>query len=239
MLAPLLVSGFTQTGVEWGRVAETLGGVGVDINEWMAGGPWSAAERLAERSGHRRAFVGYSMGGRLCLHLALARPELVERLVLVGASAGIRDPGERAQRRAADEVWAKAIVRDGVDAFLEQWLAQPLFATFTPDPTDVAARRAQRADVLAGALRGGGIGAQDDLWPRLGELAMPVLAVAGDGDEKFAGVAASMAGSIGSNATVALVPDAGHACHLEQPDAFLAVVTPFLHRASPRASNAP
>ena len=220
-------------------MAEALCGDGVDVNEWMADGPWSAANHLAQRSAGRRAFVGYSMGGRVCLHLAVDRPELVERLVLVGASPGLRDPGERAERRAADEVWASAVVRDGVDVFLRRWLAQPLFATLVPDAADLAARRRHRPEILAAALRNGGVGAQEDLWPRLGELAMPVLAVAGDRDEKFAHVAAAMADAIGPNASAALVPDAGHACHLEQPDAFLAVVGPFLHKASPRASSAP
>ena len=77
----------------------------------------------------RATYVGYSMGGRLCLQLALDRPELVERLVLVSASPGIADDAERAARRDADERLAQEIERDGVDAFLERWLAQPLFAT--------------------------------------------------------------------------------------------------------------
>src|SRR5207244_5173075 len=74
-------------------------------------------------------YVGYSMGGRLCLRLALDRPEVVQRLVLVSASPGIQDDGERAARRDADERLARQIERDGADVFLERWIAQPLFAT--------------------------------------------------------------------------------------------------------------
>src|SRR5262249_56537802 len=79
--------------------------------------------------GGRATYVGYSMGGRLCLQLALDRAELVDRLVLVSASPGIRGEVERAARREADERQAQEIERDGVDAFLERWLAQPMFAT--------------------------------------------------------------------------------------------------------------
>ena len=239
MSAPLLVSGFTQSGVEWGAVAEALGGLAVGVNEWMAAGPWGAAHRLAEHGRGRRPYVGYSMGGRVCLHLALARPELVERLVLVGASPGIRDPGERTARRAADEAWASVIERDGVARFLERWLAQPPFASLAPDPADLAARRRQPPEILAAALRAGGTGVQDDLWPRLAELAMPVLLLAGERDAKFAAIAAEMAAAIGPHALVELVAGAGHACHLERPGAFVAAVRPFLHRASPMASSAP
>ncbi len=181
---------------------------------------FEAAAAAIGTAGGRAIYVGYSMGGRLCLRLALDRPDLVQALVLVGATAGLADARERVERRAEDERVAAEIERVGTDAFLERWLAQPLFSSLHPSPDDVAARRRNPPAGLAAALRTLGTGVQEPLWDRLAELGMPVLLVAGEGDSKFAALAERMAAAIGPNATVALVEGAGHAAHLERPDAF-------------------
>ena len=83
-------------------------------------------------------------------------PDLVERLVLVSASPGLASDAERAERRAADERLADEIERDGVDAFLERWLALPLFARLPPDAAGLDDRRAntrRRAGVEPPARR--------------------------------------------------------------------------------------
>jgi 2-succinyl-6-hydroxy-2,4-cyclohexadiene-1-carboxylate synthase len=81
---------------------------------------------------------------------------------------------------------------------------------------------------LASSLRLAGTGSQQPLWSQLPQLAMPVLVVAGERDESYVAQARRLVENIGSNAALAIVPDAGHACHLEQPDAFLNIVCPFL-----------
>jgi 2-succinyl-6-hydroxy-2,4-cyclohexadiene-1-carboxylate synthase len=179
------------------------------------------------RTGGPATYVGYSMGGRLALHLAVASPELVERLVLVSATAGIEDALERAARRDADEQRAAEIERDGVAAFLDRWLASPLFATLPAAAADLDARRDNTPAGLASSLRLAGAGAQRSLWPDLAALPMPVLLVAGALDEKFAAIAARMAASI-PDAEVAIVDGAGHAVHLERPDDVLAVLRRWL-----------
>src|SRR5688500_19543309 len=88
-------------------------------------------------AGGTATYVGYSMGGRLCLRLAVDRPDLVQSLVLVGASPGLADAGERAARQAADEALAAEIERTGTEAFIERWLAQPMFSTLRVDPVDL------------------------------------------------------------------------------------------------------
>jgi len=203
----------------------------------------SAAAELGRRCG-RGAWIGYSMGGRIALHLALQAPALVESLVLVGATAGIDDPIDRATRRETDEGLAASIERTGVEAFLDGWLAQPLFATLDPAAAGRASRSTNTSAVLASHLRCLGTGTQQPLWHRLHELAMPVLVVAGELDHKFATLGRRLVGSIGTNAELAVVPDAGHACHLERPDAFAAAVLPFLQAeeaqsVSPIASRTP
>ena len=224
----VLVHGFTQTAVSWRPVIERvsaryevvlpeLPGHGGNVDVRLG---FEAAAAALGGAGGQATYVGYSMGGRLCLRLAVDRPDLVRELVLVGASPGLDDPAERAARRNADEALAADIERDGTELFLSRWLAEPLFATLQPAADDVAARRRNPPAGLAAALRALGPGAQEPLWDRLAELAMPVLLVTGEGDAKFAALAQRMAAAIGPNATVALVPGAGHAAHLERPDAF-------------------
>jgi 2-succinyl-6-hydroxy-2,4-cyclohexadiene-1-carboxylate synthase len=228
----VLVHGFTQTAVSWRPVADRLSPRYEVVRTELPGHAAAAAVRLGfaaaaaaiGQAGGPAIYVGYSMGGRLCLRLAVDRPDLVRGLVLVGASPGLADAVARAERRAADERLAAEIERDGTEAFLERWLAQPLFATFRAAPDDLAARRRNPAAGLAAALRSLGTGVQEPLWDRLGELDMPVLLVAGEDDARFAALAGRMAEAIGPNARVALIPGAGHAAHLEQPDAFCALL---------------
>ncbi|MCZ7527244.1 MAG: alpha/beta fold hydrolase [Acidimicrobiia bacterium] len=224
-----LVHGFTQTARSWDPVSALLRDRFEVVTPEVPGGlDFAAAAAALGETGGAGTYVGYSMGGRLCLRLALDRPDLVTTLVLVGASPGIADPAQRAARREADERLAAEIERDGVDAFLERWLAQPLFATLPRDAAGLDDRRTHTAGALAETLRRLGTGVMEPLWPRLGELAMPVLLVAGELDPKFAGLAAEMAAAIGPHARVALVPGAGHAVPLEAPDRLAALLTEHL-----------
>ena len=120
------------------------------------------------------------MGGRLCLRLAIDRPDLVHALVLVSATPGIEDASERAARVASDERWAARAEHDGVDGFLAAWLAQPMFATVPPDAPGLADRRTLTPAFLAACLRRLGTGAMAPMWDRLPEVAMPVLLAAYD-----------------------------------------------------------
>ena len=224
----VLAHGFTQTGRSWGAVAEDL----ADDHEVVTpdapghGGSTDvvadlrqAGELLAEHG--PATFIGYSMGGRMCLHTALARPDKVERLVLLGATAGIDDADERAARRQSDDELAAIIERDGVDAFLDRWLGLPMFARLPADPAGRAERARNTAAGLASSLRHAGAGTQEPTWDRLAGLTMPVLVMAGADDHKFVTLGRRLAAAIGRNASFAAVPDAGHAAHSEQPDAFL------------------
>ena len=227
--------GFTQTGRSWELVADRLAeryelvtvdapghGDSAAVHAYV---PASAA--LLGVAGGRACYVGYSMGGRLCLQLAVDHPELVRRLVLVSATAGIDDAVERAARRRADEQLAASIERDGVDGFLDRWLAMPLFATLPRDAADLDERRRNTAAGLASSLRLAGTGSQAPLWDRLPELAMPVLLVAGALDTKFVAIAEWMAQLI-RGAELQVVQGAGHAVHLEQPGAVAAALDGWL-----------
>jgi len=214
----VLVPGFTQTARSWDPVVATLRSdadvVALDV---PTGLDFVATAHALGDAGGRGTYVGYSAGGRLSLQLALDRPKLVERLVLVSSAAGITDATARALRRESDEQLARSIEQDGVDAFLERWLAQPLFASLPRDAAGLDARE-RNPVVLAHALRALGQGAQEPVWDRLGELEMPVILVVGALDEKYTGIARSMAGRLRA-ARVHVVGNAGHALPLEQPEA--------------------
>jgi 2-succinyl-6-hydroxy-2,4-cyclohexadiene-1-carboxylate synthase len=218
----VFVHGFTQTGNSWTPVIEQIGHDRGRVILFVM--PNVATNRTftetAEAIGIASAtYVGYSMGGRLCLQLALDRPELVERLVLVSASPGVADDADRAARRAADEELARDVERDGVDAFLERWIAQPLFATLPRDRAGIADRRAgNTVESLSHQLRVLGQGAQPSNWERLDQLAMPTLLIVGELDTKYVDIAHRMAAAI-PDARVEVIAGAGHACHLEQPEA--------------------
>ncbi len=176
--------------------------------------------------------VGYSMGGRAALGLATWHPSQVRSLILIGASAGIADDQERASRVASDEALASEILRGGVAEFTDRWMALPLFASQKRLGEEALRRErdlrlANRPHALALSLRGMGSGAQPPLHDALARIRCPVLLVAGSEDEKFTAIARDLAARI-PNARVALIESAGHAAHLEQPEAFATLARGFL-----------
>lgn len=180
----------------------------------------------------RAAWLGYSLGGRVALHAAVACPSRVERLVLESTSPGVIDPAERAARASADESLAADLERRGLPAFVDRWMAQPLFATQRRlDPAALLRERALRLRQspagLAAALRAFGVGVQEPLWDRLPAVRIPTLLVAGAHDRRYRALATAMAARL-PDARVAVVPDAGHTVHLENPVPFWSVVGAFL-----------
>jgi 2-succinyl-6-hydroxy-2,4-cyclohexadiene-1-carboxylate synthase len=161
--------------------------------------------------------AGYSLGGRVALHVALRHPERLSQLVLLSATAGIVDDDERRARQHRDELLASRIETIGTDIFLDEWLAQPMFASLPPDPLERAARSVN-ATGMAESLRHTGTGTQAWLGPRLFELTMPTTVVAGANDAKFMREAERL-GEFLPRASISVVLGAGHAAHLERPKA--------------------
>jgi 2-succinyl-6-hydroxy-2,4-cyclohexadiene-1-carboxylate synthase len=180
----------------------------------------------------RAAALGYSMGGRLAMFLATVAPHRISALVLESSSPGIRDPAERRGREARDAALADAIERDGITPFVDRWERLPLFATQArlPDAERAALRSqrlAQSPRGLANSLRGMGQGVQPPLFERLCAIPMPALILVGALDPAYCALGQEMTRLI-PNARLAIIPDAGHAVHLEQPAAFRLAVDQFL-----------
>jgi 2-succinyl-6-hydroxy-2,4-cyclohexadiene-1-carboxylate synthase len=176
--------------------------------------------------------VGYSMGGRMALAFAVIHPDRVSRLVLESASPGLATEGEREARRAADEALARSLEENGIEAFVDAWQRQPLFESqATLPPGVLAEQRARRLRndpaSLGACLRGLGTGSQPSFWDALPGLDIPTLVLAGEADTKFVEIGRRMVRAL-PRGRLAAVPGAGHAVHLERPDAWLAHVGGFL-----------
>jgi 2-succinyl-6-hydroxy-2,4-cyclohexadiene-1-carboxylate synthase len=233
----VLLHGFTHTSASWDPVIGVLGGQHVLAPDIRGHGSASAScpvtlgaviEDVASLAPERFALAGYSMGGRIALHLAFAVPERVAQLILIGASPGIADPRERQARRESDERLASEFEQLSIERLADRWdevTSRPAAgsdAVLAGQPTSVreqarADRLRNTADGLARALRGLGTGALPSLWGRLPELTRPVQLVVGEHDRKFIAIAEQMSSRL-PNARLAIVPGAGHAVHLEAPE---------------------
>jgi 2-succinyl-6-hydroxy-2,4-cyclohexadiene-1-carboxylate synthase len=225
-----LVHGFTQTIRAWepleAKLPRDWDVQPIDIPDGL---DFVATAGTIALRGGTGTWVGYSMGGRLCLRLALDRPELVERLVLISTNPGIESPGARETRAAADERLVGDLERDGVAPFIDRWLSQRLFETLPREAAMVDDRvRRNTVHRLAHQLRALGQAAHEPMWARLGELEMPVLVVSGQWDRGYTEIAARAGKAIGANAEVVTVEKAGHSIHLERPAELAELLTSWL-----------
>jgi 2-succinyl-6-hydroxy-2,4-cyclohexadiene-1-carboxylate synthase len=181
--------------------------------------------------------VGYSLGARLALGVALTSPARVLRLTLVSGHTGLSTEDERSERRAADARWCKLLETDGIEAFVNAWEAQPLFATQGALPEVLrdahrAARLAHDARRLARSLRVTGLAEMPDYAPRLETLAMPVTLLAGELDPKFLALGRAAVSRL-TQGRLIVAPNAGHDLLLERPD----LVALVLRDEFPTAKN--
>ena len=260
----LLLHGFTGSADTWRSLQDAWPGVrllaadlpghgrslGVDASIPATIDALLAA--MDDRGVSRFALLGYSMGGRVALRLALRAPQRITALVLESTSPGIATPGTdgadaradrvAADRVAADRAQADRIEREGIEAFVDHWQSLPLWASQAQlSSADRAALRAQRlrndAAGLAASLRAAGAGAVLPVLNDLPSLRMPALVVAGALDAAYCEHARAMADRL-PQARLAIVPEAGHAVHLERPRRFREAVGAFLRGAGGAAAAA-
>ena len=242
----LFLHGFTGSGRDWTETVEALPGwrcllVDLPGHGLSAGCPPElypmaqatlALLAVLDDAGARQCIpVGYSMGGRLALYLALTHPERCSALVVESGSPGLDSEEERASRREWDESKAAELERKGLDDFLEDWYRQPLFHSIRRSEERFAAmmERRRRNDLagLSRSLRLMGTGSQPSLWPQLPTLGMPWLAVAGELDPRYRKTMQDMV-SLSEKGRLVTIPDAGHNTHFENPAAFSRTLREFL-----------
>lgn len=184
----------------------------------------SEVDRLAQLSADAGALhvVGYSLGARLALGLALRHPARVSRLTLISAHPGLGSDAERAERRAADERWCELLLTRGSLAFVDAWQTQPLWATQARlDEATLLRKRDERLSHdpagLARSLRVTGLGQMPNYRERLPQIAVPLTLCAGALDAKFRELAEQMAKTV-AHAELSIVDGAGHDLLLERPE---------------------
>jgi len=222
----VLLHGFAGTGRAWDPVVDRL-----DPERYTPFAPDlrgtfdTVVDEVLTAAPERFVLCGYSMGGRVALHVALAARDRIDRLVLVATTAGIEDEAERAARRAADADLAAFAESATIEAFADRWMAQPIFAG-----TPAEAARIWREDLLrndaralAAVLRGLGAGAMTPVWDRLGELTMPATVLAGERDAKYVALGERLAAAL-PRAQLIVVPGAGHGLPREAPAAVAAAL---------------
>ncbi len=253
-----LLHGFTQSGRSWREVISKLPAgwkwVMPDVRghgdtRVRPGAPYTMEactadlEMLWDHLGIARThLVGYSMGGRLALHVAATRPERILSLLTIGAHAGL-DEEAREGRRRGDEALAQRIEKEGLEAFVNYWSSLPLFAGLERrGPSFIAQVRAERMSNhvagLAESLRGMGAGAMRQVWDELGRVTCPCTFVAGQLDHGYVASARRLAASV-PEGRVEVVIRAGHAVHQERPDAFARVLIAHLEAATPKSEPSP
>ena len=228
--AVIFVPGFMQQGDAWSPVGELVGER--YPSAYLDFRTHSFEARLGELREAARpgaVVVGYSMGGRLALHLAVREPDRLAGLVTVGASPGIDDPDERRSRAEDDERLAAWMEYSTIEEVVDRWESLPVFAG---QPSDlVEAQRPGRLShdprLLATLLRSAGQGVLPGIWDELRRLPTPVLALAGERDERYMAAARRIA-LLAPNGDALPVMGAGHAAHLERPDTVASLVLEFL-----------
>lgn len=176
--------------------------------------------------------LGYSMGGRLALSVAMLYPERIKSLLLESSSPGLRTKEERKERIQKDELLAQKISKEGVKKFVQLWEKIPLFASQTRLPDQVQqqirTQRLRNNEIgLANSLKGMGTGKQPSWWDRLDELHVPTLLICGELDLKFCRIAKEMKKLL-PNPHLVQVKGVGHAIHVEEPSKFDTIVRNFL-----------
>ena len=220
----LLVHGFAQTPASWDGVRRGLDERGVrDVVAVEIPRRETFTATAAALAVHGPGvWCGYSMGGRLVQRLVVEQPALAHAVVLVSTTAGLRTAAERTERVAADEALAARAESIGTARFLDEWLAQPLFAGVPTDAPGTDERRTIAPATLAHDLRTLGTGTMEPLWDRLAALTMPVTVVTGRRDDKFEAIGRALTAAIPGARHEHL--DGGHALPAECPDALAAVL---------------
>jgi pimeloyl-ACP methyl ester carboxylesterase len=169
---------------------------------------------VLDACGIERAIIGgLSLGGVMSLAFHLAHPERVRALMLFDTGLGFRNPEARRQWNERAEARARELEEKGLPN--------------SGGGAETRLARHRSAQGLAGAARGMLRMTDGTLIGALPQIAVPTLVLVGADDRHFLAAADYMAAKI-PGAQKIVIPDAGHAANLDQPEAFNRAVTAFL-----------
>ncbi|XP_020225950.1 protein PHYLLO, chloroplastic isoform X3 [Cajanus cajan] len=263
----LFLHGFLGTSEDWINIMKTFSGsarcISVDLpghGKSMLHGEKGAGEKLRlsleiiadlllklihHIAPAKVTLVGYSMGARIALYMALKFGTATKGAVLISGSPGLKDKLSRKIRAAKDDSRALAVITHGLQLFVSSWYSGELWKSLRSHPhfNRIIASRLHHDDMqsLAQMLSGLSLGRQPSLWEDLPNCRIPLLIMHGEKDTKFRKIAQAMMNALftglGSNHDkgsdiheVVEVPNCGHAAHLENPLPIIAAMRRFVAR---------
>jgi 2-succinyl-6-hydroxy-2,4-cyclohexadiene-1-carboxylate synthase len=233
----LFVHGFMGSSADWEDLASGLSApaFGIDLPghgftrgvegdaSWFEKTVLGIHDALEKRNITEINLVGYSLGGRVALHLASEFPGLVRRLVLESCHPGLELPSEKESRLFSDARWGD-LFRSNWPSVVDDWYEQDVFRSFSGDlDTLKAGKLGNDPELLSEALNGFSLGRQDSKW----ETKHRSLYITGRQDAKYVEIGQKLT-LISPNTSLFVVDEAGHNVHLERPEAYLAALNQFL-----------
>ena len=205
------------------------------INYYMADSLITQIEQVINHLRLKEVILcGYSMGGRVALNFAIAKPNMVRGLILESASAGIKNEKEREARKNSDEELVSYIESNSTEDFAAKWLDQELFGTLRRFSNDrlkhIKEEKAKNSKIgLINSLKGFGTGVMPYLGSELPKLKTPIFLITGGLDDKFTQINLNLKKLLPS-AKHKIISTSGHNTHLEEPKKFVEAVNSFLSR---------
>ncbi|MGZ3633608.1 MAG: alpha/beta fold hydrolase [Parachlamydiaceae bacterium] len=214
--------GFLGSPTDWYQFAQVTHPIAIDHEE-LSLEAWAAhfSDNLRLSAG-KNILLGYSLGGRLAMHVLLANPSFWNGAIFVSAHPGLSLIEERESRWKADVEWAQRFLNDPWDKVWTDWNANPIFS----NESGSLLRGEFQFDrkKLSQQLKNWSLAHQRFLLPELQKLATPMLYIAGECDSKFCDVAKQFE----SIARVAIIPKAKHRVPWDQPEQFMHQINQFI-----------
>jgi len=182
---------------------------------------------MLDCQGFPQFLMGYSLGGRLALHAAIANPSLWRGIIVIAGHPGIENPAERHQRLETDKNWGRRFLTEPWGRLLADWNKQAVFLGGSK-PVPPAEKAFDRGSISLWFDRCS-TGRQNNLRPSLARLERPpILYLSGAGDRKYTGFGRDLASACPCLAHQ-IIPGAGHRVPWEISQAFVESVQSFIN----------
>lgn len=192
----------------------------------------SSLQQLADAIPTDSILVGYSMGARLALGLAVEFPNHFRGLVFISGNPGLESAAAREQRAVSDRQVADRIKSQPLCEFLTEWYQQAVFSNVPADIIQSEIDRKLQRDTAhwPAILHANSIANQPNYWEHLDRLQIPVLAISGEQDTKYCKIAVRLANELPTQVTSQIIAECGHMVHRERPLTLVEALADFTKR---------